>query len=154
MSLLRLVPAALLTAALCACGNPVEVEEIGPGFVRVSIGDLEQTVEVTPRDPKVGERIDIWSVVINRGDDQESPVAHLCELAVSGGTLELDVSPDPSSGRCMLSHGRIGLSAGDSTVLSSGPWEVVSEPGTYNVRVRHLLDPDVWVTVPVVVEAE
>ena len=150
MSLFRFAPVVLLTAAISACNNPVEVEESEPGYVRVSIGDLEQTVQITPRRPKVGETIRIGSLIINRGHDQVRITKRDCALEI-GGTLELQRAPVYTCGS-VSSEGD--LAAGDSTGISSHSWRVSSESGQYYLRVRHLLDPDVWVTVPVVVEAE
>ena len=151
MSLLRLFTVVLLTAAICACDGPVEVEEIEPGFVRVSIGDLEQIVQVIPRSPRVGETIGIGSLVINRGHDQVRLTVTDCAYHLDG-TLELQECLCPV---CGSSSYTTDLAAGDS-IVGHTDWRfrVSSEPGTYTLRVRHLLDPDVWVTVPVVVESE
>lgn len=131
------------TLALGCENNPIELER-DDGLARVALGSLEQTVAITPRQPIPGDRVWISSIVINRGGDPKQVESRICGL-----DLEADVDLQWTSAVACAGYSTQGdLPPGDS--LLGGDRRIVgSPPGEYSLRVRHLLDPEVWVEVAV-----
>lgn len=131
--------AALLAVAGCS------VDLVGPGSgtgttrtVEVEIGDLVQRIEFSTARPTRGRPLAIKATVINRGAPR--PVTtRTCGLDVEG--LELEIGPT-----CAAHSAKTTLARMDSVVtIHSGTVKDVA--GSGQVRVRHLLDPEKWVTV-------
>lgn len=106
---------------------------------------LEQTVQLFPAEPAQGDELHIVSVVVNRNPDVAAVVSRICGLDTKGD-LELTASRFMCAGHSM----NAALAPGDS-VTGNDFRTIASGPGRYTLRVRHLLAPDTWVDVPVVV---
>jgi hypothetical protein len=115
------------------------------GARQVTVQGLEQTVQLFPAEPAQGEELHILSVVVNRKSDSAAVQSRICGLDTKGD-LEL------TGARFMCAGYSIdaALAPGDS-VTGNDFRVVASAPGQYTLRVRHLLTPDTWVEVPVVV---
>ena len=136
----------LVVAALAACTGPLEPAQQAPGVVErivVAEGGLAQRVTVTPAAPAPGDTIVIRSRVTNFGLSAVIVTSTICGVHTQG-TLELwDCFI-----RCAGYSTRGDLAAGDSLV-DSRRMVVTSQPGRYTLEVRHLLDPDVWLSLPI-----
>jgi hypothetical protein len=106
---------------------------------------LEQTVRLTPATPAPGDTIEIASIVVN-GTAQPIDV----ESRICGLDLESSLKLTDSFIRCAGYSMQGALAVGD-TLQGYDRRVVGGIPGTYVLRVRHLLNPDVWVDVPVTV---
>ena len=134
---------ALLSLASLACnGGPAAIT--APKVVITPQG-LEQTVQLTPATPSPGDNLSITSIVVNGTGAAVDVTSRICGMDLET-TLKLNVTGLACAGYSM--HGA--LAAGD-TLFGFAGGVVVSGAGTYTVRVRHLLNPDVWVEVPVTV---
>lgn len=134
-------------ALLAACGDSPTAAGSTPesGFAALSAGDFEQRVSVTPAKPSQGEQIVIRSEVIHRGPAALTVTSRICGLDLESG-LELSGSLLMCAGYSM----RAPLEPGD-TLHSFEAVVVGSGPGRYTLRVRHLIAPELWVNVPIVV---
>lgn len=132
----------LLSVATIACTTKYE-PLTGPRVV-TPLG-LEQTVRLSPAEPAPGDTLIIASVVMNGTSLPVDVTSRICGIDVET-TLKLTGTNVACAGYSM--HGE--LAPGDS-LLGSAMGVVASAPGTYNLRVRHLLNPDVWVEVPITV---
>jgi hypothetical protein len=107
-------------------------------------GLLRQEIRLSPAQPRQGDTLWITSVLTSFGADVVS--ARTCGLDLRG-PLELR---DPFFRCAAYSIHRDPLAAGDSLVESDGGI-VLSAPGRYELQVRHLLEPELWVRVSVTV---
>lgn len=106
---------------------------------------LRQTVRIAPAQPATGDTLQVASVVVNGGSAAVAVESRICSLDFQGD-LRLE---DPFV-RCQGYSMSGPLAAGDS--LQLGDRRIVAAaPGTYTLRVRHLLDPEVWVETRLVV---
>lgn len=108
-------------------------------------GGLAQTVTIEPASPGSGSEVTIRSVVVNRGTESVTLVSRICGLDY-GGTLAL--TNPPAVLKCAAYSRQGALAPGDS-VVTADLMRVSSPPGTYELRVRHALTPEAWVTLPV-----
>jgi hypothetical protein len=108
---------------------------------------LEQSVRLSPAEPAPGDTLDIASIVVNRSADPVGVVSRICGL-----DLETPLQLANPFVRCGGYSMQGALPPGDS-VQGFDRRVVGSEPGSYRLRVRHLLNPDVWVEVPITVRA-
>jgi len=133
----------LLSLTTIACGTqPASLT--GPRVVITPQG-LEQTVRLSPAVPAPGETLDITSVVVNQTTSAVDVTSRICGFDIES-SLALVNSSLHCAGYSM--HGE--LAAGDS-ILGFERREVAGQAGDYTLRIRHLLNPDVWVDVPVTV---
>jgi hypothetical protein len=107
---------------------------------------LEQTVRLSPTTPTTGQVLRIQSTIINRGTSPIDVTSRTCGLDTKG-----DLELSGSLLMCAAFSRQVTLMPADS--LSAFDARVVtSPPGRYTLRVRHALDPDRWVELPVAVE--
>lgn len=142
-SSLRSIAVSVSLASL-ACG-PRARTLTGPRVVITPQG-LKQTIQITPAQPAMGDTIAIVSTVVNT----YTLVATDVTSRICGLDLEGNLPLTNPFGWCAgySRHGE--LAPGDS--ISGYDRRVVGGfPGNYTLRVRHLLEPDVWVEVPVTV---
>ena len=144
-----LVPALLALVAGCSTGAPTASLSSESDVTRAVLPGLEQRVTLTPSQPVTSQNVQIQSVITNRGSQAVELQSRICGLDL-GGDLELTFPPDfgVCAGHSM--HGTIapGESRGGSELQ-----RVASKPGTYTLRVRHALQPELWVEMRVVVRA-
>ena len=144
---MRLTHLGAVTSALVGvlgCGSAGPAAPAGAPQTIVVQG-LEQTVQLFPAEPSPGEQLRIVSVVVNRNAASTNVMSRICGLD-TGGDLALSGSGFMCAGYSMDAE----LAPGDA-VTGSDVRVVASAPGSYTLRVRHLLVPDAWVDVPVVV---
>jgi hypothetical protein len=135
---------ALLSLTIVACGTqPASLT--GPQIVITPQG-LEQTVQLSPAEPKTGDTLDIRSIVVNGTAAPVDVVSRICGIDLET-TLKLTYT---SNVACAGYSMQGALAPGDS-ILGFAGGVVTSGPGTYTLRVRHLLNPDVWVEVAITV---
>lgn len=133
----------LLPLTIIACGTgPASLT--GPRVVITPQG-LEQTIRLSPAEPATGDTLIIASTVVNGTGAAVEVTSRICGIDVET-TLKLSGPNLSCAGYSM--HGE--LAPGDS-LLGSALGTVASGPGTYTLRIRHLLNPDVWVEVPITV---
>jgi hypothetical protein len=133
----------LLSLAGLACGtHPATLT--GPRVVITPQG-LEQSVRLTPAQPAMGDTVAIASIVVNLATGSVDVSSRICGL-----DLESSLSLANPFGWCAGYSMQGALAPGD-TLRGFDRRVVGGVPGTYTLRVRHLLDPDVWVEVPVTV---
>ena len=138
------VTSALAGVLGCSTGDPVAPARAA-GAPQATIQGLEQTVQLFPAEPSQGEQLRIVSVVVNKNAAPTDVVSRICGLD-TGGDLDLTGSGFMCAGYSMYAE----LAPGES-VAGNDVRVVTSAPGSYTLRVRHLLLPDTWVEVPVVV---
>jgi len=131
----------VLSFATIACGTP-PASLTGPRVVITPQG-LEQSVRLTPAEPAMGDTVQIASVVVNLTPEGVAVSSRICGL-----DLESALSLTDPFIRCAGYSMQGALAPGD-TLVGFDQRVVSGLPGTYTLRVRHLLDPDVWVEVPV-----
>lgn len=144
-----LTGAVLFAAALIGCtANPTDPGLQPEHVVQESVGaGLIQTVRITPTRPAPGDTITVHSVVHKRTGTAVTVQSRTCDLDLEGN---LDLR-DPF-GRCAGYSMERTLAPGDSVV--TGTQRVVeSGSGSYTLRVRHLVSPEVWLSVQVEVAA-
>jgi hypothetical protein len=134
---------ALLSFTITACGTqPASLT--GPQIVITPQG-LEQSVRLSPAVPAPGETLDITSVVVNKTTSAVDVTSRICGL-----DLESSLALVNSTVHCAGYSAQGELAAGDS-VLGFERRTVAGKAGDYTLRIRHLLDPAVWIEVPVTV---
>ena len=142
----RFLPRATAGAVLVGLLGCNPREPVAPAGARsVTVQGLEQTVRLFPAEPTQGDELHIVSVVVNRKPDSAAVVSRICGLDTKGD-LELTGSRFMCAGYSMNTV----LAPGDS-VTGNAFRTIASGPGRYTLRVRHLLVPDAWVEVSVVV---
>lgn len=134
----------LLSVSAIACSNTPSASLTGPRVVVTPQG-LEQTVRLSPAEPATGDTLVITSTVVNGTGAAVDVTSRICGIDVETA-LKLAGPNMACAGYSM--HGE--LAPGDS-LLGSALGTVASGPGTYVLRVRHLLNPDVWVEIPITV---
>jgi hypothetical protein len=128
----------------CADGGPAAPE----GLRRVLVGHrLEQQVVLTPAAPRAGDALSVRSLVRNRGPGSVQFEARVCGL---DWRTDLQLTP-PHLFRCGAYSQSGSLAPGDTLIQGEALGTVTSSPGSYTLEVRHLLDPNVWVRIPVAV---
>lgn len=141
-----MVVGSVLLAAGCAYAEPLRpVEELDPRVLvyeqPVHTG-LIQIVRVSPARPVPGDTLQIVSVVLNRGTTAVVVSSRICGLDLQ---TELELR-DPF-GRC-AAYSQRGALAPDDSVRAQESKIVLSRPGSYTLRLRHLLEPEQWITIP------
>ena len=130
-SLLIILP---LLAGGAGCGSTT-----APADVTVQLPNgLVQHVTLTPSSPRRGEEVLIRSEITNRGTAPVTLDTRICGLTLAG---TLDFAP---RGRCEGYSERITLAPGQSTVAID-PQFIASPPGSYRLRVQHVVEPPAWV---------
>jgi len=133
----------LLSFATIACG-PQPAPVTGPRVVITPQG-LEQTVRLSPAEPASGDTLDIVSLVVNGTGAAVDVTSRICGLDLET-SLQLTNAFISCAGYSM----HAALARGDS-LQGFARRVVAGPPGNYTLRVRHLLNPAVWVDVPVTV---
>jgi len=141
-SLTRNVLVLLSVAGLACRAEPAALT--GPRVVITPQG-LEQTVRYAPEDPAAGDTLDITSIVVNQTAGAIDVASRICGLDVES-SLKLTNSFLSCAGYSMQGE----LAVGD-TLRGLARRVIAGPPGAYTLRVRHLLDPDVWVEIPITV---
>jgi hypothetical protein len=121
--------AALLLAAMGAqCQTPPNAP-VKQGLV--------QTVRLEPAHPHSGEQVTVWSKVTNVGGSPEWGTFMICRLSLGG---DLALSEVPGTARCAAVSFDKQLAPGES--VEAADTKVVDSPtGTYELEVRHLVNP-------------
>ena len=138
---------ALLSASACG-GNgtsPAQTEDPVPDLDRGTAlawqarPTIVQTLRLVNPGLRVGDTLKLESVLKNVGSSPVSIEHVVCELDLDG-----DLKTHAPLILCFAYSVRSTLAPGESV---TGRLERVidSEAGKYTIRVRHLLDPDVWV---------
>lgn len=130
-----------------ACGVGPEVpEDFLPGSVEQAIGlpsaSLIQRVTLTPAQPATGDTLDVRSVIRNVGPRAVRLTSTICGVQLRGSLTFADPFV-----RCAGYSMTGDLTAGDS-VVEARQVVVTAGPGRWVLEVRQLLDPSVWVAVP------
>ncbi len=141
----RAVAALVLVTLALACGDgPTELDR-DVGLVRVRLGTLEQSIAVVPPNPAYSDTVTLVSEVVNRGALSRMVTYRICGLDVD---TELEL---PWPGGVCLGHSATGRVQPGDTILGYHLGVIESPPGEYALRVRHLLEPELWVDVSIVV---
>jgi hypothetical protein len=106
-------------------------------------GGLVMTLELSDLSPKVGDTLRIRAGVANQGSPREVEY-RICGLDIEG----LPLTSDPVV--CGGYSARASLKTGEA-VWTDDPRVVQGPAGKYRLRVRHLLQPETWIQVHVVV---
>jgi hypothetical protein len=118
----------------------------GPAGLRSSTGGvraLQQVIRLAPDSPTPNQVLTIESVIINRGTQPVEFTSRICGLDTKG-----DLVLTGSLLMCAAYALRGTLPPRDS-LHGFDARVVASSPGHYTLRVRHLIDPERWVEVPV-----
>jgi hypothetical protein len=107
---------------------------------------LEQIVRLSPASPATGQVVRIQSTIINRGTSPIDVTSRTCGLDTNG-----DLELSGSLLMCAAFSRQVTLVPSDS-LSAFDARTVTSPPGRYTLRVRHALDPERWLEVPVVIE--
>ncbi len=106
---------------------------------------LQQVIRLAPDSPTPNQELTITSVIVNRGALPVEFTSRICGLDTKG-----DLVLTSPLILCAAYSMRGTLAPGDSHIGFDARG-VASSPGHYTLRVRHLIDPERWVDVPVVV---
>lgn len=132
--------AAWLLLGVVACQN----DSLQPAELRLTevVGELVQIVTVRPSSPRTGDRLQIASSVVNQGSVPRTVTLRVCDLDVQTNLSLRDDIP-----RCGADSFQTTLMPGDTISLDGPPvgGVIESAPGEYEVRIRHLRNPDHWV---------
>jgi hypothetical protein len=145
----RTVAGALLAlaAALSACRRTVYEPHADPQPLTQRYdgpGGLVQTIHIADTQPATGETLRIESVITNEGAQTRAVTSRICGL-------DLDTGLRFEEGiRCMGYSAGGTLAPGHSRVTVEEA-VIASRAGTYSVRLRHLLDPEQWVSFQITV---
>jgi hypothetical protein len=128
---------------VAGCGEPTATApELDAGVVRLTTQSrLVQEVRIEPAEPRVGDTVVIRSTVTNRGAARVETESRICGLDIQ---TELAYA-DPFA-RCAGYSQTVELGVGRS-VMASDQFVVTGAPGSYPLRVRHLLSPEQWVSI-------
>lgn len=144
-----LVALAVFSLAACEGGGVVEPEfDAERGQFRLQSPrrpQLLQIVRLTPLSPAPGDTLRIDAMLVNLGRSSITVWTRACGLSTRG-TLGLDHSFIV----CAAYSGLHTLAPGD-TVKGFDRFEVESGAGTYSLEVMHLVEPELWVPLPVTV---
>lgn len=143
-----LAPGLLAVAAAgCSATSPPAVLTSDNDARRAVLPGLEQHVTLTPADLVTGENVVIRSVITNRGSQPIQLESRICGLTL-GGDIRLDWPPGIGMCGGFSMSGPIAPGqARESTEIR----RVSSGPGTYTLRVKHAVRPEVWVELRVAV---
>lgn len=146
---LTLITALALVAACARSTSPGDADgESFRGSAERRLADgLVVRVSVEPSAAMFDTDITIRSVIVNTSSVAQEVQSRECGFDYAG-TLRL--SGPPHVLKCMAYSGRRRIAPGDS-VAGADLMRVKSPPGTYELRVRHLLTPETWVPVRVTV---
>jgi hypothetical protein len=148
LHLRSLLPA--LLALVAACSSTTTPSAVLSGETDVTsaiLTGLEQHVTLTPTQPTVGENVEIHSVITNRRSQPVALESRICGLDLAG---DLELTWPPDFGVCG-GYSMSGTIAPGESRASSELRRVASAPGTYTLRVRHAVQPELWVEMRVVV---
>jgi len=137
----------LLTLLLACSGGPLTPTvdpATGTASVVFTSGGLSQRVELSKQTPKQGDTLTVKSTVTNVGINRTIE-SRICGLDLSGVDLA------EVGAHCGGYSVRTSLVTNDS-VSSADTRRVTSAPGTYTLKVRHLLDPERWVELKLTVK--
>ncbi|HET9250820.1 MAG TPA: hypothetical protein VFP58_01735 [Candidatus Eisenbacteria bacterium] len=121
--------AALLLAAMGAQCHTQPNAPVEKRFV--------QTVRLDPAEPQSGEQVTVWSKVTNVGGSPEWGTFMICGLGLGG---DLALSEVPGTARCAAVSFERQLAPGESVEMTDTK-VVDSQAGTYELEVRHMVDP-------------
>lgn len=141
--------AAVLAAACTSTGAGPDEGAPSDGAKVVLPGGLTQQVTVMPASPVSGTNVEVRSVIANEGAAPVALTSRICGLDYAGA---LELTHPPEVMKCAGVSQSGSLAPGDSAVVHD-IMRVTSAPGTHELRVRHALDPERWVSVEVVVRA-
>jgi hypothetical protein len=130
--------AGLALIAACQTDRPAGLRS-PTGGVRT----LQQVIRLAPDSPTPNQVLTIESVISNRGAQPVEFTSRICGLDTKG-----DLVLTGSLLMCAAVALRGTLPPGDS-LHGFDARVVASSPGHYTLRVRHLIDPERWVEVPV-----
>jgi hypothetical protein len=136
-----------LVAVLSACGRTVNEPQAAPEPLTQRYhgpAGLVQTIRIADTHPTTGETLRIESVITNAGAGPIAVTSLICGLQ-----LETELRFEPTARCAGYSMGGM-LAPGDSRVEVEEA-VIASRPGTYSVRLRHLLDPEQWVSFQITV---
>ena len=139
----------ILTAGIALIGIGCEFGPIDPVTQvdrRIVIQGLEQTIRLSQDRSAWGDTIHIASVVLNRSGSPKTVSARTC-----GVDLQSDAVLQSYLVRCAAYSGHFTIAPGD-LVVEQESRIVHANPGQYSIRIRHLLDPEVWLVVPLIVQ--
>jgi hypothetical protein len=151
----------VMTAIACltvsACGGngaaPAQIEDPVPDLDRgVALAwqarpTIVQTLRLLNPGLRVGDTLKLESVLKNVSDKPVSIEYVVCELDLEG-----ELKTESPFILCFAYSIRGTLAPGQQ-VTGTLQRRIVSGPGRYTIRVRHLLDPDVWVPAELTVHA-
>jgi hypothetical protein len=146
---------AVLAAAACG-GNgtaPAQTEDPVPNLDRgVPLAwqarpTIVQTLRLLNPGLRVGDTLKLESVLKNVGTEPVSIEHVVCELDIEG-----NLKTEAPLILCFAYSVKGTLAPGEQ-VVSTLQRKIASEPGRYSIRVRHLLDPAVWVPAELTVRA-
>lgn len=142
---------ALAAVAACSSGPSSSPETRGAeGRAQASLpGGLLQRVTLQPAVLVDGRDVEIRSVLINQGSAPVAVTTRMCGLDYAGA---LELTHPPEVLKCAGFSATSTLAPGDSLV-DGDLMRVASAPGEYELRVRHVLDPEKWLSLRVIVRA-
>lgn len=135
---LRVAAAATLAATLGCAGSPTEPSSGDESRSTDPDTSLVQTLRVSDTDVRTGDTVRIASLVVNEGSVRVEVKARTCGL-----DFDTDLEHSQVGVRCMGYSTTEELAPGDS-LEATAVRRVESGSGTYQVRVRHLLEPERW----------
>jgi hypothetical protein len=137
-------------AALSACRRTVhELDADAQPVTQRHDGaaGLVQTIHIADTEPATGETLRIESIITNEGAAPMAVTSRICGLDLETGLrFEHGV-------RC-AGHSMGGTLAPGASRVTVDEAVVTSRPGTYSVRLRHLLDPEQWVSFQITVRGQ
>lgn len=143
---LLLISSALGILIWLGCDNaPVQPrydDESQTYVIRKKSGNLEQTIHLSDVTPSPGDTLLIESVVVNHG------AAQIIESRICGLNIRSDLRMKHAGPACRGYSSRRMVDTGEEVVS----WEagvITSGAGRYQLRIQHLLDPEVYVDVTV-----
>ena len=148
---------AVVVLSASACGGnsttPAQTEDPVPDLDRgVPLAwqarpTIVQTLRLLNPGLRVGDTLRLESVLRNVSNQPVSVEHVVCELDIEG-----DLKTEAPFILCFAYSVRSTIAPGEE-VKGQLQRRIVSEPGKYTIRVRHLLDPDVWVPAELTVRA-
>jgi hypothetical protein len=136
-----------LLAPVAGCTDATTGISSGSGVTRAELSGLEHRVTLTPSEPTAGGDVQIHSVITNRGTESVVVSSRICGLDF-GGSLDLTY---PNGSAACGGYSTAGSLAPGESRTNTDLNRVASAPGTYTLRVRHALQPELWVEMRVVV---
>lgn len=140
---------ALAATAACSAGPSSSPTTRGAeGRAQASLpGGLVQRVTLQPAVLVDGRDVEIRSVLVNHGSAAVALSTRICGLDYAGA---LELANPPEVLKCAAVSMSTTLAPGDSLVVAD-IMRVASAPGEYELRVRHVLEPEKWLALRVVV---